>query len=181
MHSIELRIMLKTDLSDVTGYTFLMNGQTPEKNWTASFKQGEKIRLRMINASAMSFFDVRIPNLKMTVVAADGQPVKPVQIDEFRFGAGETYDVIVEPKEEEIHKERNLVVNTLEIEDLPSQLPKIEQNQLPADCGHPLKTARNTSSKQVSYQIHIESAVGEIEGIRLVHDHCILLGQLRRY
>ncbi|MEB3768087.1 multicopper oxidase domain-containing protein [Acinetobacter sp. MD2] len=90
--------MLKTDLSDVTGYTFLLNGKTPTQNWTADFKQGEKMRLRFINASAMSFFDVRIPNLKMTVVAADGQPVQPVSVDEFRFGAGETYDVMVEPK-----------------------------------------------------------------------------------
>ena len=90
--------MLKTDMSDVTGYTFLMNGKTPQQNWTGNFKAGEKVRLRFINASAMSFFDVRIPNLKMTVVSADGQPVKPVPVDEFRIGTAETYDVIVEPK-----------------------------------------------------------------------------------
>nr|WP_174506610.1 copper resistance system multicopper oxidase [Acinetobacter sp. Marseille-Q1620] len=89
--------MLKTDLSDVTGYTFLVNGKTPEQDWTANFKVGEKIRLRFINASAMSFFDVRIPDLKMTVVSADGQPVQPVAVDEFRIGTAETYDVIVEP------------------------------------------------------------------------------------
>lgn len=91
--------MLKTDMSDVTGYTFLVNGKTPEQNWTGNFKAGNKVRLRFINASAMSFFDVRIPNLKMTVVSADGQPVKPVAIDEFRIGTAETYDVIVEPKQ----------------------------------------------------------------------------------
>ncbi|AWL20368.1 copper resistance system multicopper oxidase [Acinetobacter nosocomialis] len=91
--------MLKTDMSDVTGYTFLVNGKTPEQNWTGNFKAGDKVRLRFINASAMSFFDVRIPNLKMTVVSADGQPVKPVAIDEFRIGTAETYDVIVEPKQ----------------------------------------------------------------------------------
>ncbi|WP_337081578.1 copper resistance system multicopper oxidase [Acinetobacter pittii] len=89
--------MLKTDMSDVTGYTFLVNGKTPQQNWIANFKTGDKVRLRFINASAMSFFDVRIPNLKMTVVSADGQPVKPVAIDEFRIGTAETYDVIVEP------------------------------------------------------------------------------------
>jgi CopA family copper-resistance protein len=89
--------MLKTDLSDVTGYTFLINGKTPEQNWTGQFKPNEKVRLRFINASAMSFFDVRIPQLKMTVVSADGQPVKPVAVDEFRIGTAETYDVIVEP------------------------------------------------------------------------------------
>ncbi|MBR7725458.1 copper resistance system multicopper oxidase [Acinetobacter nosocomialis] len=91
--------MLKTDMSDVTGYTFLVNGKTPEQNWTGNFKTGDKVRLRFINASAMSFFDVRIPNLKMTVVSADGQPVKLVAIDEFRIGTAETYDVIVEPKQ----------------------------------------------------------------------------------
>ena len=91
--------MLKTDLSDVTGYTFLVNGQTPQQNWTGAFKTGEKVRLRFINASAMSFFDVRIPDLKMTVLSADGQPVQPVPVDEFRIGAAETYDVIVEPKQ----------------------------------------------------------------------------------
>ncbi|MCJ8163054.1 copper resistance system multicopper oxidase [Acinetobacter zhairhuonensis] len=91
--------MLKTDLSDVTGYTFLVNGKTPEQNWTGAFQPNEKVRLRFINASAMSFFDVRIPNLKMTVVSADGQPVKPVSVDEFRIGTAETYDVVVEPKQ----------------------------------------------------------------------------------
>ncbi|WP_347016529.1 multicopper oxidase domain-containing protein [Acinetobacter seifertii] len=91
--------MLKTDMSDVTGYTFLVNGKTPQQNWIGNFKAGDKVRLRFINASAMSFFDVRIPNLKMTVVSADGQPVKPVAIDEFRIGTAETYDVIVEPKQ----------------------------------------------------------------------------------
>ncbi|HAV5324366.1 TPA: copper oxidase [Acinetobacter baumannii] len=91
--------MLKTDMSDVTKYTFLMNGKTPEQNWTGNFKEGERVRLRFINASAMSFFDVKIPNLKMTVVSADGQPVKPVPVDEFRIGTAETYDVIVEPKQ----------------------------------------------------------------------------------
>ncbi len=90
--------MLKTDLSDVTGYTFLINGKTPEQNWTGMFKPNEKVRLRFINASAMSFFDVRIPSLKMTVVSTDGQPVKPVPVDEFRIGTAETYDVIVAPE-----------------------------------------------------------------------------------
>lgn len=91
--------MLKTDLSDVTGYTFLMNGKTPAHNWTGLFKPNEKVRLRFINASAMSFYDVRIPNLKMTVVSADGQPVQPVPVDEFRIGTAETYDVVVEPQD----------------------------------------------------------------------------------
>lgn len=91
--------MSPTDLADVSGYTYtyLMNGQAPDGNWTGIFKPGEKIRLRFINASAMTYFDVRIPGLKMTVVAADGQHVKPVSVDEFRVAVAETYDVIVEP------------------------------------------------------------------------------------
>lgn len=79
--------MSPTDLADVSGYTYtyLMNGQAPDGNWTGIFKPGEKIRLRFINASAMTYFDVRIPGLKMTVVAADGLHVKPVSVDEFRM------------------------------------------------------------------------------------------------
>lgn len=72
--------MARTDLSDVTGYTFLTNGKTPEQNWTGLFKTGERVRLRFINASSMSFFDVRIPGLKMSVVQADGQNVEPVAL-----------------------------------------------------------------------------------------------------
>lgn len=88
------------DISDVTGYTytFLMNGRTPAQGWTGLFKRGEKVRLRIINAAAMTFFDVRIPGLKMTVVAADGQYIQPVSVDEFRIGVAEIYDVIVEPE-----------------------------------------------------------------------------------
>ncbi|KRT58753.1 copper-resistance protein, CopA family [endosymbiont of Ridgeia piscesae] len=94
--------MSQRDLSDVTGYTytFLTNGQTPADGWTGLFKRGEKVRLRFINGSAMTFFDVRIPGLKMTVVAADGQYIEPVTVDEFRMGVAETYDVIVEPKDD---------------------------------------------------------------------------------
>jgi CopA family copper-resistance protein len=89
-----------TDLADVTGYQFLVNGKGPRDNWTAVYKPGERVRLRIINGSAMSIFDVRIPGLPMTVVAADGQNVVPVKVDEFRFGVGETYDVIVMPTED---------------------------------------------------------------------------------
>ncbi|POF87021.1 copper resistance system multicopper oxidase [Pseudomonas putida] len=97
--------MSPTDLADVSGYTYtyLMNGQAPNGNWTGIFKPGEKIRLRFINGSAMTYFDVRIPGLKMTVVAADGQYVKPVSVDEFRIAVAETYDVIVEPENEQAY------------------------------------------------------------------------------
>lgn len=92
--------MSQTDLADVTAYTytFLMNGVTPADGWMGLFKPGEKVRLRFINSAAMTIFDVRIPGLKMTVVAADGQNIQPVSVDEFRIGVAETYDVIVEPE-----------------------------------------------------------------------------------
>ena len=86
-----------TDLADVTGYTYLINGHSAAANETLLFKPGEKVRLRFINGNAMSFMDVRIPGLKMIVIAADGSPVQPVPVDEFRMGIGETYDVVVIP------------------------------------------------------------------------------------
>lgn len=92
--------MSDRDISDVTGwtYTFLTNGKTPAEGWEGMFKPGERVRLRFINAAAMTFFDVRIPGLKMEVIASDGQNIQPVKgIDEFRIGVAETYDVIVEP------------------------------------------------------------------------------------
>jgi FtsP/CotA-like multicopper oxidase with cupredoxin domain len=91
-----------TDLADVSGYayTYLLNGTTPAGDWTGLFRRGERVRLRFINGSSMSFFDVRIPGLKLTVVAADGQDVEPVTVDEFRIGAAEVYDVIVQPEED---------------------------------------------------------------------------------
>jgi CopA family copper-resistance protein len=92
-----------TDLADVSGatYTYLMNGTAPAANWTGLFAPGERVRLRFVNGSAMSYFDVRIPGLKMTVVAADGQYVHPIAVDEFRIATAETFDVIVEPSGQE--------------------------------------------------------------------------------
>jgi CopA family copper-resistance protein len=88
-----------TDLADVSAatYTYLINGHAPAANWTGLFAAGERVRLRFINGASMTFFDVRIPGLKMTVVAADGQAIEPVTVDEFRIGTAETYDVIVQP------------------------------------------------------------------------------------
>jgi len=93
--------MNPTDLADISGYTYtyLMNGTTPLGNWTGLFKPGERVRLRFISSGTQSFFDVRIPGLKMTMVQTDGQNVEPVTVDEFRCGPGETYDVLVEPKD----------------------------------------------------------------------------------
>ena len=92
--------MSDRDLLDVTGvtYTYLINGANPATNMRFLYQKGERIRLRFINGSAMSFFDVRIPGLKMEVVAADGNYIKPVKVEEFRIGVAETYDVIVEPE-----------------------------------------------------------------------------------
>ena len=97
--------MSPTDLADVSAftYTYLMNGHAPNGNWTGLFKPGEKIRLRFINGSAMSYFDVRIPGLKMTVVASDGQHVHPVSVDELRVAVAETYDVIIEVSDQEAY------------------------------------------------------------------------------
>ena len=90
-----------TDFADVTGYTYtyLINGLTSEANWTGLFRPGERVRLRVIAAGAMTYFDVRIPGLKMTVVQADGQDIQPLDVDEFRIAPGETFDVIVVPED----------------------------------------------------------------------------------
>ncbi|MGK2914883.1 MAG: copper resistance system multicopper oxidase [Porticoccaceae bacterium] len=93
--------MNPTDLADISAatYSYLVNGSTAAGNWTGLFRPGERVRLRLINAAAMTFFDVRIPGLKMTVIQADGQNVEPVTVDELRIGVAETYDVIVEPRD----------------------------------------------------------------------------------
>ena len=90
------------DILDVNGstYTYLVNGHGPEENWTGLFRPGERVRLRIINASAMSIFNVRIPGLAMTVVNADGANVRPVETDEFQISVAETYDVVVRPTED---------------------------------------------------------------------------------
>jgi CopA family copper-resistance protein len=91
-----------TDVSDVTGstYTYLVNGHGPTDNWTALFAPGERVRLRFVNASAMTTFDVRIPGLPLSVVQADGQNVRPVEVDEFTIAVAETLDVIVQPRDD---------------------------------------------------------------------------------
>lgn len=94
--------MSPADLADISGYTYtyLMNGTAPAGNWTGLFRPGERVRLRFINSAAQSFFDVRIPGLRMTVVETDGQYVEPVTVDELRIGVAETYDVIVQPRDD---------------------------------------------------------------------------------
>src|SRR5258705_9788416 len=94
--------MSPTDILDVTGatYTYLVNGQPPAANWTALFRPGERVRLRFINGSSMSIFDVRIDGLPMTVVQADGNDVEPVTVDLFPISVPQTYDVIVQPRDD---------------------------------------------------------------------------------
>ena len=140
--------MNPTDLADVTGYTYtyLMNGTAPAGNWTGLFKPAERVRLRLINGSAQSYFDVRIPGLKLTVVAADGQYVKPVEVDELRIATAETYDVIVEPSGQDAYTifaqsmdRSGYAAGTLAVrEGLRADVPALDEPQLltMADMGH---------------------------------------------
>ncbi|HEY1138469.1 MAG TPA: copper resistance system multicopper oxidase [Xanthomonadaceae bacterium] len=140
--------MTPTDLSDVNAqtYTYLMNGTTSLGNWTGLFRSGEKIRLRFINASAMTYFDVRIPGLKLRVVAADGQYVHPVSVDEFRIAPAETYDIIVEPSGQDAFTvfaqdmgRTGYVSGTLAVrEGLRAPVPDVDPRPLltMADMGH---------------------------------------------
>ncbi|MCG9513439.1 copper resistance system multicopper oxidase [Acinetobacter pittii] len=181
--------MLKTDMSDVTGYTFLVNGKTPEQNWTGNFKAGDKVRLRFINASAMSFFDVRIPNLKMTVVSADGQPVKPVAIDEFRIGTAETYDVIVEPKQPNYQIEAESIdrsgfaIGTLHNENTqavgPVQMPKPRPRPLLTMDDMGMSHGNGASDEHAGHQMNMQhdmSAMPEMkkEESQTNHDHTMM-------
>ncbi|MDF1745569.1 MAG: copper resistance system multicopper oxidase [Gimesia sp.] len=95
--------MLPNDIEDLQGFTPLINGKSADQNWTGLFKKGERIRLRFINSSAMTYFDIRVPGLKMTVIQADGNNVQPVNVDEFRIAVAETYDVIVRPDEDKAY------------------------------------------------------------------------------
>jgi CopA family copper-resistance protein len=140
--------MTPTDLSDVNGhtYTYLVNGRTTQGNWTGLYERGERVRLRFINGSAMTHFDVRVPGLRLTVVAADGQPVHPVSVDEFRIAPAETYDVIVEPGGDDAYTifaqdigRTGFVAGTLAVrEGLRAPVPPVDPRQIltMADMGH---------------------------------------------
>jgi CopA family copper-resistance protein len=140
--------MTPTDLSDVNAntYTYLINGTTSLGNWTGLFRPGEKMRLRFINGSAMTYFDVRIPGLKMTVVAADGQLVHPVSVEEFRIAVAETFDVIVEPSGQDAYTifaqdmaRTGYVSGTLAVrEGLRAPIPGLDQRPILTmdDMGH---------------------------------------------
>ena len=140
--------MSPTDLADVSGatYTYLLNGRTPANPWSGLFRPGERIRLRLINGSAMSYLDFRIPGLKLTVIAADGQPVEPVQVDELRLAVAETYDVLVEPGDQPAYSlfaqsmdRSGYACGTLAVRDgLRAPLPAVDPRPVlsMADMGH---------------------------------------------
>jgi CopA family copper-resistance protein len=140
--------MKPTDLADVSGYTYtyLMNGTAPNGNWTGIFNKGERVLLRFINGSSMTYFEVRIPGMKMTVVAADGQYVHPITLDEFRIAVAETFDVIVEPAGQEAYTilsqsmdRTGYAAGTLAtLAGLKADIPKLDARQLltMADMGH---------------------------------------------
>jgi CopA family copper-resistance protein len=94
--------MSPTDLADLSSatLTYLANGTTPAGNWTGIFSKGETVRLRFVNGSGNTFYDVRIPGVKLKVVQVDGVNCEPVSVDEFRFGPGETCDVLVVPSDD---------------------------------------------------------------------------------
>jgi CopA family copper-resistance protein len=140
--------MSPADLADVSGYTYtyLMNGTSPAANWTGLFNPGERVLLRFINGSSMSYFDVRIPGLKMTVVAADGQYVHPVTVDEFHIAVAETFDVVVEPSGQDAFTifaqsmdRTGYAAGTLAVRaGLRAPVPDLDERQLltMADMGH---------------------------------------------
>ncbi|MFC6051804.1 copper oxidase [Acinetobacter sp. Ac_877] len=174
--------MLKTDLSDVTGYTFLVNGKTPEQNWTGMFKPNEKVRLRIINASAMSFYDVRIPNLKMTVVSADGQPVQPVNVDEFRIGTAETYDVIVQPKQDHYQLQAESIDRTgFALASLQNEQAKVpEKVQIPQtrpralltmdDMGHGSMRGMQSNDASAMDMSSMQMKAGDMDHSKMKHE-----------
>ena len=157
--------MNPTDLSDVTGYTYtyLMNGMAPDANWTGLFEPGERLRLRFINGSAQSYFDVRIPGLTMTVVAADGQYVRPVDVDEFRIATAETYDVIVEPYGRDAFTifaqsadRTGYAAGTLALRaGLRAEVPAVDEPQLltMADMGHEEGMAQPASDQHGGHEM----------------------------
>jgi CopA family copper-resistance protein len=143
--------MAPTEIADVSGYTFLVNGKNPEQNWTSIFTPGERVRLRFINAAAMTFFDIRIPGLMMTVVQADGNNVQPVEVDEFRIAVAETYDVIVQPTEQRAY---SILAESLERDGMArATLPPRDglAGELPASRDRPLLTMADMGHGDVDH------------------------------
>ncbi len=180
-----------TDIADVTGatYTYLMNGLAPESNWTGIFRKGERIRLRFINGSAMSYFDVRIPGLPLTVVQADGQNLKPVTVDEFRIAVAETYDVIVTPGEDRAytvfaesmdrsgHARGTLAPRAGMQAPVPERRPRPLRTMADMGVGHMGHTAAPEAAKPDPGSGHPpEHRMG---GTGSTHDHAAMMGHAR--
>ena len=151
-----------TDLADVTGhaYTYLMNGLIPTANWTGLFRPGERIRLRFIQVGVMTFQDIRIPGLRMTVVQADGQNVQPVEVDEFRIGPAETYDVIVEPREERAY---TIFAETLDRSGFArgTLAPRLGMTaEIPPQRSRPLRTMADMGMQHTNGVDHGNHALG---------------------
>jgi CopA family copper-resistance protein len=175
--------MNPTDLADVTGatYTYLMNGAAPGSNWTGLFKAGERVRLRFINGSAQSYFDVRIPGLKLTIVAADGLYVRPVEVDEFRIATAETYDVIVEPSGAEAFTifaqsldRSGYAAGTLAVaEGLRAPVPALDPPQLltMADMGHGDMGHEPSATAPASNDPHAAHAAPAVSSAKPVDPH----------
>ncbi|EIC28035.1 copper-resistance protein, CopA family [Methylomicrobium album BG8] len=150
--------MEPTDLADVTGatYHFLVNGHTPAMDWAALFSPGDRVRLRIVNASAMTHFDVRIPGLKMRVIEADGQPVMPVDVEELRIAVAETYDVLVEPEADRAYR---IFAEAMDRSGFASATltPKIGlQAELPKMRPHTLLTLADMGPMHVGHGAHAE-------------------------
>jgi len=170
--------MSPTDLADVSGYTYtyLMNGTTPAGNWTGLFKPGEKVRLRFVNAAANSFYDVRIPGLKLAVVQTDGQDVEPVSVDEFRFGPGETMDVIVSPSDDaytifaQSMDRSGFARGTLAVrEGLSAAVPETDpvewltMRDMMGNMSHGAHAGHGTQSGQMDHSAMTQSEMGQAE------------------
>ena len=173
--------MKPSDLADVGGhgYTYLMNGAPPAANWTALFEPNERVRLRFINGSAMSAFDVRIPGLEMTVVAADGQHVQPVAIEEFRLSAAEVIDVIVEPSSDaytifaQSLDRSGYALGTLAVRDgALAPVPELDEVQYlsMADMGHGDHSAETAPAPAPASDAHAEHAAHDASAEHAGHD-----------
>ncbi len=179
--------MSDRDISDVTGntYTYLMNGQTPASNWQALFARGESVRLRIINGAAMTLFDFRIPDLEMRVVAADGQNVEPVTVDELRIGTAETYDVIVEPRSDRAYTlfaqaidrsgfaRGTLTPNAGMAADIPAidTAPTLSHVDMGMDMGMPMSVNGDQASAAAAHTMHSGSMQMSAEGARTAERH----------
>ena len=175
--------MMKTDIADVSGHDFLINGMDAEQNWTALFTPGERERLRLVNASAMSFMDVYIPGLKMTVVQADGNNIQPVTVDELRIAVAETYDVIIHPKEDRAytlmaepmgrtgHARATLAPRHGMTADVPARRPrpKLTMADMAGHAGHADHAAMGHGMKEMDHAA-MGHDMGEMDHAAMGHD-----------